>query len=212
MTRVRCGAEIGLSGLNETEDRAPTFRRRYLDQNRNTVRFSPLSSSRFSRSCSPHSLPILTSSNSLPPPLSLTGPGCLNTQYAYHTGLGGGGGGKQSFDTSTGLELTRRLGTTAKLYNLTDVFGHAPRDYYLYRYPHTSSHSVLNLMTSEVLPRMVRRPGRSEPYVVLNTGSIRFDIFKGPFTRNDQVRPRRPRPLACVFVPALPPEQAYRGE
>ena len=25
--------------------------------------------------------------------------------------------------------------------------------------------------------------------MVLNTGSIRFDIFKGPFTRNDQVSP-----------------------
>lgn len=44
-------------------------------------------------------------------------------------------------------------------------------------------------MTSEVLPKMVRRTGRDEPYVVLNTGSIRFDIFKGPFTRNDQVSP-----------------------
>ena len=69
------------------------------------------------------------------------------------------------------------------------MFGHAPRDFYLYRYPHTSPHSVLNLMTSEVLPKMVRRTGRDEPYVVLNTGSIRFDIFKGPFTRNDQVSP-----------------------
>ncbi|TKA54035.1 hypothetical protein B0A53_03317 [Rhodotorula sp. CCFEE 5036] len=143
---------MSLSGLNETEDRAPTFRRRYLDQNRNT--------------------------------------------YAYHAG------GKD-FDTPTGLALTRQLRTTAKLYNLTDVFGHAPRDFYLYRYPHTSPHSVLNLMTSEVLPKMVRRTGRGyEPYVVLNTGSIRFDIFKGPFTRNDQWI-ILPFTNAFLYVPAV---------
>lgn len=76
------------------------------------------------------------------------------------------------------------------------MFGYAPQDYYLYRYPHSSPHSVLNLMTREVLPKMVRRADREalsyRPYVVLNTGSIRFDIFKGPFTRNDQVRPPPP--------------------
>ncbi|KWU42710.1 hypothetical protein RHOSPDRAFT_20722, partial [Rhodotorula sp. JG-1b] len=143
---------MSLSGLNETEVRAPTFRRRYLDQNRNT--------------------------------------------YAYHTG-------GREFDTPTGLALTRRLHTTARLYNLTDVFGHAPRDFYLYRYPHTSPHSVLNLMTSEVLPKMVRRQGRGEPYVVLNTGSIRFDIFKGPFTRNDQWI-ILPFTNAFLYVPAVP--------
>ncbi|GAA5873619.1 hypothetical protein JCM3774_004993 [Rhodotorula dairenensis] len=126
---------MSISGLNETEQQPPTFRRRYLDQNRNS--------------------------------------------YAYHAG--------KDFDTSEGRAITRRLRTTAKLFNLTDVFGYAPRDYYLYRYPHTSPHSVLHLMTSEVLPKMVKRSDRArEPYVVLNTGSIRFDIFKGPFTRNDQ--------------------------
>lgn len=36
---------------------------------------------------------------------------------------------------------------------------------------------------------MVRREDRErEMFMVLNSGSIRFDIFKGPFTRNDQVR------------------------
>jgi hypothetical protein len=123
-------------------------------------------------------------------------------QYAYHAG------GKD-FDTPTGLALTRQLRTTAKLYNLTDVFGHAPRDFYLYRYPHTSPHSVLNLMTSEVLPKMVRRTGRGyEPYVVLNTGSIRFDIFKGPFTRNDQVRV----PLENGSCPPRLPNRLIEGE
>ncbi|GAA5984914.1 hypothetical protein JCM10908_002448 [Rhodotorula pacifica] len=147
---------MSISGLNETEERAPTFRRRYLDQNRNT--------------------------------------------YAYHAG--------KDFDTPTGLSLTSRLHRTAALFNLTETFGHAPQDYYLYRYPHTSPHSVLNLMTKEVLPKMVldksrRERGEYEPFMVLNSGSIRFDIFEGPFTRNDQwiILPFTNR---FLYVPAVP--------
>lgn len=58
--------------------------------------------------------------------------------------------------------------------------------YWQSRYPPTSPHSVLNLLTSEVLPLLVTRPDRAKPLVILNTGSIRFDIFEGPFTRNTQ--------------------------
>lgn len=43
-------------------------------------------------------------------------------------------------------------------------------------------------MTSKVLPLLVRRDDRPFQHLtVLNSGSIRFDIFKGEFTRNDQV-------------------------
>lgn len=43
-------------------------------------------------------------------------------------------------------------------------------------------------MTSKVLPLLVDRPDLPYSHItILNTGSIRFDIFKGPFTRNDQV-------------------------
>lgn len=43
-------------------------------------------------------------------------------------------------------------------------------------------------MTDEVLPLLVIRPDRPHASVtILNTGSIRFDVFQGAFTRNDQV-------------------------
>lgn len=59
--------------------------------------------------------------------------------------------------------------------------------YYLSRYPFTSPKSVMHLMTREVLPAIIKRPDRPHPsYTVLNSGSIRYDILKGPFTRNDQ--------------------------
>ncbi|KAK4049583.1 hypothetical protein OIV83_004081 [Microbotryomycetes sp. JL201] len=99
--------------------------------------------------------------------------------YAFHAG--------KSFDTSKGKDISKRLTKTAQRFNLTLKFGDAPQSYYLYRYSPWSRKSILNLMTSQVLPSMIKRPDRPyESITVLNTGSIRFDIFKGEFTRNDQ--------------------------
>ncbi|BGP19123.1 hypothetical protein JCM10213_005636 [Rhodosporidiobolus nylandii] len=99
--------------------------------------------------------------------------------YAYHAGA--------DFDTDDGRNITRWLGDTAKAFNLTESFGRAPQDYFLHRYPPTSPHSIFHLLTTKVLPLLIRREDRPQkPYTLLNTGSIRFDVFKGEFTRNDQ--------------------------
>ncbi|GAA5864272.1 hypothetical protein JCM8547_001314 [Rhodosporidiobolus lusitaniae] len=125
---------MSVSNLNDLSE-PPTFRRRYLDQNRNT--------------------------------------------YAYHT--------SPHFDTSVGLSITHRLTETAARFNLTEQFGTAPQDYYLHRYPVSHKSSVMNLLTEEVLPLLIRREDREvKPWTVLNTGSVRFDLFKGPFTKGDQ--------------------------
>lgn len=83
---------------------------------------------------------------------------------------------------------------------LSDLAHHLPSSrtaYYLYRHPHTSDKSILKLLTDKVLPLLVTRPDRPHPSLtVLNSGSIRFDIFKGPFTRNDQVSESGPFPSA----------------
>jgi hypothetical protein len=69
-----------------------------------------------------------------------------------------------------------------------DLTGYSTSAYYLYRHPVTSDQSIFKLLTTRVLPLLVTRPDRPYPTLtILNTGSVRFDIFKGPFTRNDQV-------------------------
>lgn len=99
--------------------------------------------------------------------------------YAYHAGA--------DFDTPQGRDITAELGRVAKSFNITTVFGHAPQTYWQSRYPPSSPHSLLNLLTAEVLPTIVHRTDRAhKPYTILNTGSIRFDVFKGPFSRNTQ--------------------------
>ncbi|SCZ87711.1 BZ3500_MvSof-1268-A1-R1_Chr2-2g05177 [Microbotryum saponariae] len=138
-----------------------TFERRFLDQNRATV----------STRCDLYrALRLL-----LTRPRALLRP----SQYEFHAG--------EKFDTAMGQAITKNLSEVAKGFNLTHRYGVAPQSYYLSRHPHNSQQSILNLLTTRVLPLLVTRPDRPNPsWVVLNSGSVRFDVFKGPFTRNDQ--------------------------
>ncbi|GAA5934821.1 Smn1p [Sporobolomyces koalae] len=117
--------------------------------------------------------------------------------YAYHAG-------KRDFDTERGQAITAELVATAKRFNLTDQYGVAPQDYFLHRYPATSQHSIFHLLTTEILPTLIRRSDRPHPpFSVLNTGSVRFDLFQGPFTRNDQWI-LLPFPNNFLYIPSVP--------
>ncbi|GAA6010992.1 hypothetical protein JCM11491_005900 [Sporobolomyces phaffii] len=117
--------------------------------------------------------------------------------YAYHAGT-------EDFDTEKGRAITTELAETAKRFNLTERYGLAPQDYFLHRYPATSQHSIFNLLTTQILPTLIRRDDRPyEPFTVLNTGSVRFDLFKGPFTRNDQWI-LLPFPNNFLYIPSVP--------
>ncbi|SGZ25808.1 BQ5605_C024g09774 [Microbotryum silenes-dioicae] len=159
-----------------------TFERRFLDQNRATV----------SIRCDLYrALRLL-----------LTRPRALLrlSQYEFHAG--------EKFDTAMGQAITKNLSEVAKGFNLTHRYGIAPQSYYLSRHPHNSQQSILNLLTTRVLPLLVTRPDRPNPsWVVLNSGSVRFDVFKGPFTRNDQwiILPfsESGNPNSFLFVPGV---------
>jgi 2',3'-cyclic-nucleotide 2'-phosphodiesterase (5'-nucleotidase family) len=47
--------------------------------------------------------------------------------YKYHTQMKG-------FDTAKGVKITRDMGRLAEEWNLTQVWGEAPQDYYLHRF------------------------------------------------------------------------------
>lgn len=90
----------------------------------------------------------------------------------------------QEFGIAPHCESFLRLPMSLTIPNNRNLFS----AYYLNRSPPTSEASMFNLLTSHILPLLVQRPDRPYPSVtLLNTGSIRFDVFKGSFTRNDQV-------------------------
>ncbi|KAB5590830.1 Vacuolar protein [Ceratobasidium theobromae] len=103
--------------------------------------------------------------------------------YTYHTQA-------KRFDTSKGKKITAGVTALAKAWNLTEVYGTAPQDYYLSRTAYPSNSSVLTLFVNEVIPKAlaVGNPSRASipKTVIVNSGSQRFDLYAGPFTRNDQ--------------------------
>jgi 2',3'-cyclic-nucleotide 2'-phosphodiesterase (5'-nucleotidase family) len=92
------------------------------------------------------------------------------------------------FDTAKGLAITHNLTRIAADWKLSHTFGVAPRNYYLTRHPITHESSVFHLLLQRVFPALVSRTDRPnpQPMVILNSGSVRFDISKGPFTKDSQ--------------------------
>lgn len=74
-------------------------------------------------------------------------------------------------------------------FNLTFEFGTAPQDYTINRAPYPSNGSLLTLFIDEATPAVLSlNNSRADipNMFIINSGSQRFDVFAGSFTRNDQ--------------------------
>ncbi|CAD6565352.1 MAG: hypothetical protein ASARMPREDX12_009236 [Alectoria sarmentosa] len=89
-----------------------------------------------------------------------------------------------TFPTERGRNVSSMIASAREALKLDKTYGCAPRDYWTNRAPYPSNNSIFSWLQDEVLPDMVLEVGRADkPRIVLaNTGAIRFDIFKGPFT------------------------------
>ncbi|KAF7295363.1 Metallophos domain-containing protein [Mycena indigotica] len=104
--------------------------------------------------------------------------------YEYHTGRG-----NFSFDTAWGRSITKGLEKLAKTFDLSFQYGTAPHDFTINQAPYPSNNSVLSLV-SEVMPYSltVNNTRAGNPNIMItNSGSLRFDLYAGPFTKNDQL-------------------------
>ena len=123
--------------------------------------------------------------------------------YAFHAGLVHAG----HLSTPRGRFVRATMDAMARAWNLTDMYGIVPRDYYLDRAPYGDPSALLTLMSEHILPDVVRSsfPARANAsnLIIMNSGSQRFDVFAGAFTKNDQyiVSPFRD---AFLFVPDVP--------
>ena len=99
--------------------------------------------------------------------------------FYHHTGLN-----ESTFPTPHGRNVSHSISSARKTLKLDKTYGCAPRDYWTNRAPFPSEDSIFSWMQDEVLPDMIKDPERGDaPRMVLtNTGALRFDIFKGPFT------------------------------
>ncbi|EJD02037.1 uncharacterized protein FOMMEDRAFT_86703 [Fomitiporia mediterranea MF3/22] len=105
--------------------------------------------------------------------------------YEFHTGRS-----NNSFDTPNGLDVSQGLRELAERFDLNFTYGIAPQDYTLTRDPYPSNGSSLSLFIEQAVPIALKSnttQANTPALFVANSGSQRFDILKGAFTKNDQL-------------------------
>ncbi|KAJ6153754.1 hypothetical protein N7470_006713 [Penicillium chermesinum] len=98
--------------------------------------------------------------------------------FYHHTGLD-----HDSFPTEKGRNVSRLITDARRALRLDTVHGCSPRNLWMSRVPYPHADSIYSWLAKEVLPDSLKDENRgSVPAVaILNTGGIRFDVFKGPF-------------------------------
>ena len=101
--------------------------------------------------------------------------------FHHHTSLN-----SSTFPTAHGRNVSSLISSSRDALNLDSRFGCAPIDLWTNRAPYPSNASIFSWLEQLVLPDMILDPKRdSQPRIVIaNTGAMRFDIFKGPFTKD----------------------------
>ena len=99
--------------------------------------------------------------------------------FYHHTSLN-----DTTFPTPHGRNVSSMISSARKKLLLDKTYGCAPIDYWTNRAPYPSKDSIFSWLGDEVLLDMIRDASRDDKprMVFTNTGAIRFDIFKGPFT------------------------------
>lgn len=120
-----------------------------------------------------------------------------------------------TFDTTKGLSVTSNITTTRHELNLTALYGCAPQTWCISCAPFLSTGSIYTLLTKALSAAVINETRADIPrLIILNTGSVRFDLVKGPFIYDDSfiVSPFTnafqyiadvPYSLASLVLPAL---------
>ncbi|KAK7039002.1 hypothetical protein VNI00_010394 [Paramarasmius palmivorus] len=111
-----------------------------------------------------------------------------------------------SFDTADGNSIRHGLYDLYDRFDLGFLFGTAPQDYLINRAPYPSNNSLLSLFAEQAVPvaLAINNTRADIPnYILIQAGSQRFDLYSGPFTKNDQLT-SSPFTNAFVYIPEVP--------
>lgn len=124
--------------------------------------------------------------------------------FAYHAV----GSQDSTFDYGSGLRVTKEITAARKQLNLTALYGCAPQTYCQSCRPFGSNGSIYGLIPTALAATVVNKSRADIPrLIIINTGSIRFDLVQGPFTYDDSyiVSPFDDR---FQYIPNVPYAQA----
>jgi 2',3'-cyclic-nucleotide 2'-phosphodiesterase (5'-nucleotidase family) len=124
--------------------------------------------------------------------------------FYHHTGLSG-----EAFHTERGKNTTDMITAARHALKLDEFYGCAPQDYWMTRYPYGDKQSLYTWLEQELLGELPDLEERANipRLILINTGSLRFDIFKGPFTR-DTMFNVSPFPNHFEYIADMPYEDA----
>lgn len=136
------------------------------------------------------------------------------------------------FNTEKGLTILNEIYNIAnKELSLNEKFGFVPKNYYMEATNYPSDNSLLSLLSDKILVQLENKicgvpeteTQKDQFYksnednsriIIINTGSIRYDLYKGLFTTNTQftispfknqwkILPKIPKEIALEIAPIL---------
>lgn len=84
--------------------------------------------------------------------------------------------------TRKGEDIKDLIVKTRQLLNLNEYIGHVNNNYYMDYVPVDHPHSLFKLLADKVLPSLETHGNVTERSIIINTGSVRYDLYKGDFT------------------------------
>lgn len=91
-----------------------------------------------------------------------------------------------TFDYHSGQRVTAEITQARKQLNLTALYGCAPETYCQSCEPFGADGNIFGLLETALAATVVNQSRADIPrLIIINTGSIRFDLVKGPFTFDD---------------------------
>ena len=99
--------------------------------------------------------------------------------FAYHAV----GSQSSTFDYHSGERVTDLITSDRKELNLTALYGCAPETYCQYCKPFGADGNIFPLLATALAATVINESRADVPrLIIINTGSVRFDLVKGPFT------------------------------
>ncbi|OMP82648.1 hypothetical protein BK809_0006958 [Diplodia seriata] len=98
------------------------------------------------------------------------------------------GKNESTFSTPEGKDVTKMIAKAREELKLDKKHGCAPQNLWVNRAPFPAKDSIFTWLQEHVIPEQLSNSFRvadnKAALVITNTGAMRFDIFKGPFTRD----------------------------
>lgn len=88
-----------------------------------------------------------------------------------------------TFDDYQGQRITTEITAARKQLNLTSLYGCVPETYCVSCKPFSDEGNIYNLLSKALAATVINKQRADKPrFIIINTGSVRFDLVKGPFT------------------------------